>query len=550
MKQQPSYSAPLLVVALTLLAAAVACDSPPPTVERAVLCRALSDDGEPVGPTETYQPADALCLSLKMEGSWRDAEVTTTWFFRNKYLSNLQEPVARGETGYLGFQLTQGYFWEIGDYRVEVFVAGERIETLHFRVQPPEHAIPSRVLSAVVASNLDDQGRAVNPGTSFSSSDSIRCVVWADLGVYSRLEVQWYAGDRLLEYSHQTHAVSSNVESGFYDFPLDTGGELVPGEYRADVYVDGILGQSLLFHILEATDQPAVIGLIAFAEGIDDSGQPVRPRTAFPPGTQAVYAAYEFSGMRNGSSYEETWLLNGEKKTSSNHQWGKGARGQSWTRLASRQGLQAGDYELQIHVDGDLLRRGHFSVEAGDHTGLLYSDDFSDPESGWGEISVEAGDSAYGTGIFRIEVDSAQWVVWSTAGQDFDDIVVEADAWQASGPGDASYGLLVRYEDADHFYRFDIGGDQQYSVSRSTPEGWVDIVDWTESQAILPNRGVNHIEVRCHGPEMSLYVNDEHLVTVEADSFSRGDIGLFGATFDEGGAVLCFDNVKVWRLPD
>jgi len=198
-------------------------------------------------------------------------------------------------------RLTRGYFWDIGDYSVEVFVAGERVETLHFRVSPPEDAIPSRVTSAVVASRLDEEGRAVDPRIAFSPADSIR------------------------------------------------------------------------------------------------------------PGSTAVYAVYEFSGMRNGLECQEVWLLNGEEEVSKSY---------------------------------------------------------------------------------------------------------------------------------------------QYSVSKSMPEEWVGIVDWTESLAILPNRGVNHIGVRCQGSEMSLYVNGEHLVTVEDESFSKGDIGLFGTTFDEGGAVLCFDNVKVWRLTD
>ena len=539
----------VIVMAVALLVGVMACTSPPPSIRSAVLCRDLTDDGEPVGVVEAFQPMDTFCLSLEMSGPPRDAEVTTTWFFRDRYLRHLPEPVARGEGGSLGFQLTQGYPWDMGDYRVEVFVAGERVETLHFRVSPPEDAIPSRVNSAVVASRLDEEGRAVDPRTAFSPSDSIRCVVGADLGVYSKIEVQWYAGERLLQHSHQTSA-SSNVENGYYDFPLDTGERLALGEYRADVYVDGLLGQSLLFRIEETTDQDPIIGLVAFAEAVDEGGQPVCPRIVFPPGTMAVYAVYEFSGMQNGVECQEVWLLNGEEEVSESYQWAEGAQGQSWAKLGSREELSPGDYELRIYVEGKLLRRGHFSVEAGDLAGLLFSDDFSDLESGWGEISVEAGSSAYGTGIFCVRVDNAEWVVWSTAGQEFDDFVVEADAWQASGPGDASYGILVRYEDSDHFYRFDVGGDQQYSVSKSMPEEWVDIVDWAESLAILPNRGVNHIRVRCQGSEMSLYINGEHLVTVEDESFSKGDIGLFGATFDEGGAVLCFDNVKVWRLTD
>jgi len=538
-----------VVMAAALLVGVMACTSPPPSIKSAVLCRDFTDDGEPVGVVEAYLPTDAFSLSLEMSKSPRDAEVTTTWFFRDRYLCHLPEPVARGEMGYLGFRLTQEYPWDMGDYRVEIFVSGERVETLHFRVLPLEGAIPSRVISAVVASRLDAEGRAVDPRIAFSPADSIRCVVGADLGVSSKIEVQWYAGERLLQQSHQTSA-SSNVENGYYDFPLDTGESLALGEYRADVYVDGLLGQSLLFRIEETPDQALIIGLVAFAEGVDEGGQPVCPRIMFPPGSTAVYAVYEFSGMRNGLECQEVWLLNGEEEVSKSYQWAEGAQGQSWAKLGAREELGPGDYELQIYVDGKLLRKGHFIVEAGDLAGLLFSDDFSDLESGWGEISVDAGNSAYGTGIFCVRVDNAEWVVWSTAGLEFHDFVVEADAWQSSGPGNASYGILVRYEDSDHFYRFDIGGDQQYSVSKSTPEEWEDIVDWTESLAILPNRGVNHIRVRCQGKEMSLYVNEEHLVTVEDDSFGMGDIGLFGATFDEGGAVLCFDNVKVWRLTD
>jgi len=214
MKHLCRHAVASIVMAVALLVGMMACTPLPLLVGSAVLCRGLTDDGEPVGVVEAYQPMDTFCLSLEMSRPPRDAEVTTTWFFRDRYLRHLPEPVARGEMGYLGFQLTQGYPWDVGDYRVEVFVAGERVETLHFRVSPPEYAIPSRVTSAVLASRLDEEGRAEDPRIAFSPSDSIRCVVGADLGAYSKIEVQWYAGERLLQYSHQTSA-SSNVENGY-----------------------------------------------------------------------------------------------------------------------------------------------------------------------------------------------------------------------------------------------------------------------------------------------------------------------------------------------
>ena len=228
---------------------------------------------------------------------------------------------------------------------------------------------------------------------------------------------------------------------------------------------------------------------------------------------------------------------------------GCGSLGCLTASLLARSGIR----ELHL-VDRDIVEiqnlQHQILYEEGDIGDAVYSDGFGDPESGWGEMYSETGSSGYGTGIFRVRVESQQWVVWSTAGQEFDDFVLEADAWQDSGPDDASYGLVARYVDTDHFYRFDVGGDGQYAVFESTPDGWADIVDWTESQAILPRRSVNHMRVVCRSSEMSLYVNGTHLITVQDDSLSSGDIGLFGATFDEGGAVLCFDNVKVSTLAD
>ena len=550
MKRAWSLPIKLVILALTVPPALVACSSGRPTVERAVMCRALTHRGEAVDVVNVYRPTDPLHLALEIDNYARDTEVTASLFQRKKYLAGLSAPTIRGGAGRLGFRFPPAEYWSIGDYRVEVFVGGERMESLHFRVEAPPGAIPSRIESAVICTRLDEGGRPADPGTRFDPSDLIRCVVCGDLGAYSELGVEWYFGERLLRYPGQSHTALSNAGGVCYDFPMDVGEALVPGQYRADVYLDGILYQSLDLRVESAGDRYPALGLVAFCGGVDDAGRPVLPTTSFPYGTRTVYAVYEYKGMTDGRSWEEKWLLDGVEHDSSSYRWAGGTQGSRWAELGSSRCLEAGDYELRLLVGAEVLRRAYFGVEEGDIGDVVYSDDFGDPESGWGEVSSETGSSGYGTGIFRVRVENQQWVVWSTAGQEFDDFVLEADAWQDSGPDDASYGLVARYSDADHFYRFDVGGDGQYAVFESTLDGWVDMVEWTESEAILPRRSVNHIRVICRGSEMSLYVNGAYLAAVRDDSLGSGDIGVFGATFEEGGAALCFDNVKVLTLED
>jgi len=540
----------LLAALLTALQASLqACSPPGPSVKGAVMCRSLTGQGQPVTTVESYNPTDTFHLSLETEHCPPSAKIATTWFFGDRYLCHLREPAVRGGTGHVAFRLPPVDPWGIGDYRAEVFIAGNRMEALAFRVTAPDNAIPSEITSAVITVGPDHQENSMSARPCFAPSDRIKCVVCADMGAYSSLAVRWYANGRLLRFPAQSESVCSNIEGECYEFLIDIDQQLAPGEYQADVYLDQTLRRSLVFWVEDPSRQSPAMGLVAFSQGLDPTGQPIHPSTSFPPGTRSVYAVYEFAGMHDDLLCEESWLLNGKVQASQSHQWQAGARGSRWLSLTSPQALSSGSYELRLSADGDVLRRGHFRIETGDEAGALYRDDFSDPESGWGETTVEAGNSSYGTGIFCITVDQPQWLVWSTAGQEFDDFVLEADAWQASGPADASYGIVARYTDADHFYRFEIGGDQQYSILKSSPQEWVSLVDWAESQAILPNRSINHIKIVCRGTVLSLRVNGEHLVTVTDDSLVRGDIGLIGATFDQGGAVLCFDNVKV-SAPD
>ena len=177
---------------------------------------------------------------------------------------------------------------------------------------------------------------------------------------------------------------------------------------------------------------------------------------------------------------------------------------------------------------------------------LIYSDDFNDSETGWGEVFEPDTVRQYGGSRYHIIAKENDVFTRSKLGRDFTDFVLEVDATQDQGPSNNSYGLLFRSEDDEHFYRFGISGDGFYFLDKSVGSEWVPVTDWTESPYINRGQASNRLKVTCAGSQITLHVNDQHLATVTDDSYDHGDIGLFAASFAEPNVHITFDNLKVW----
>ena len=178
---------------------------------------------------------------------------------------------------------------------------------------------------------------------------------------------------------------------------------------------------------------------------------------------------------------------------------------------------------------------------------LPWSDDFSDPASGWQAESDASAEVGYHEGVMRIVIKVPSLLAWASAGREFSDFRLTVEATQVAGPDDNEYGVLVRMRDPDHFYRFSISGDGYYLVSKYGGEGWEQLSgDWTLSDAIRPGAATNLLEVVCQDTAMDFYVNGTLLVQVEDSSYSRGDVGLYAGTLLTPGEVeIHFDNLRV-----
>jgi hypothetical protein len=178
----------------------------------------------------------------------------------------------------------------------------------------------------------------------------------------------------------------------------------------------------------------------------------------------------------------------------------------------------------------------------------LFADDFSNTASGWLESADGQASQGYRDGRFFFEVRVPDLIVWDNPGLNLKDFDLQVTARQVSGGPENSYGVLLRYIDEGNFYRFDLTEDGGYAVLKSEHHEWVTLADWRESAHVKPLGEANRIQVACQGDEMVFYVNDQFLVSVQDDSFERGDVGLFASTFAEPNVEVEFDDLEVWDI--
>ena len=182
---------------------------------------------------------------------------------------------------------------------------------------------------------------------------------------------------------------------------------------------------------------------------------------------------------------------------------------------------------------------------------VVFSDDFSDPASGWDSGTDEDSEWGYQDGEYRILVKKPKWVVWLKPGTEYElaNLSLSVEAHSVAGTDDNEYGVIFRYLDGDNFYMFSISSDGQYHVQMQLNDEWVTLKSWTKSSLINQGQATNLIRVEARGTELQFFVNGELLTIVDDATFASGNVGLVVGTFDEGGVEVRFDSLSVRSLP-
>lgn len=181
--------------------------------------------------------------------------------------------------------------------------------------------------------------------------------------------------------------------------------------------------------------------------------------------------------------------------------------------------------------------------------GVLFSDRFGNPQSGWGAESRETFDRGYQEGEYFIEVYEPNWLAWATPGKRFRDVAIEVTARRVSGEIGGNFGLLCRYRRPADFYYFAITDDGYYAILR-VEDGEPTVLTgpgFLPSPDIPAGASTYRIGAVCAGDRLRLLVDGREIAAVVDVTFRRGDVGLAVGAGPEGPLRVHFDNFRVTR---
>ncbi len=183
----------------------------------------------------------------------------------------------------------------------------------------------------------------------------------------------------------------------------------------------------------------------------------------------------------------------------------------------------------------------------GSPPGVLFQDDFNDPDSGWEVGDYEGSGVGYENGAYSVTSHGDGDTMWGVANQSFDNLIIEVDATQVSAPANNNndYGVACREQGDGSGYYLLISGDGGYAILKAKEGNFEPLVDWTESDIIRPGNATNHIRATCDGSTLALFVNGQRLATAEDDTFTSGDIALTTTSYEDEPTEIQFDNLVV-----
>jgi hypothetical protein len=182
---------------------------------------------------------------------------------------------------------------------------------------------------------------------------------------------------------------------------------------------------------------------------------------------------------------------------------------------------------------------------------VLFRDDFSSSSSGWGTGVDDTGSLDYEGGEYVFKITREKWFTWGNlADETFENARIEVDVQNQSGHDEPTFGVMCNYQDDQNYYYAGFGSDGYYAIVRTQNNEDLFLTDaadnqWILSDDIATGRDTYNLAVECANGEIKLIVDGDTIASVQDDTFTKGQIGLFVLTFDRSDADVRFDNLRV-----
>jgi hypothetical protein len=201
------------------------------------------------------------------------------------------------------------------------------------------------------------------------------------------------------------------------------------------------------------------------------------------------------------------------------------------------------------HVHFDELTVMH--IEDSQPQAGLYSDDFTNPASGWAEEKFDNYFIGYHEPeYYHIEITSPNYktTVFEPQKKKFDDVTIVVKAFTASSKtaesGDYSFGIAFR-RSGDQYYAFTISQrSKKWFILKSTPNKLITLAEGTDEQ-INNADVVDVLRVDAQGSDFSFSINDKPVSQISDSDYPTGEVGFYVQTFDAAAAHIHFDQLNI-----
>ncbi len=177
---------------------------------------------------------------------------------------------------------------------------------------------------------------------------------------------------------------------------------------------------------------------------------------------------------------------------------------------------------------------------------VILSDDFSGSDL-WQTTRTAVGSMAYGQNDLTLAVSEPRGTLMSLRSQpQLSNFYLEVDADPSLCRGEDMYGLLLRAELGQDFYRLLVNCDGELRVERVKDGRVLPLQDWTASGQVFAGFMMKiRLGVWVAGNDLRVFVNDVYQFTVHDTVFPQGSLGVFARSAGETPLTVSFSNLSV-----
>lgn len=168
----------------------------------------------------------------------------------------------------------------------------------------------------------------------------------------------------------------------------------------------------------------------------------------------------------------------------------------------------------------------------------------------WYLFDTSTGEGKIEDETFILVAKEPERVEWTFDGKKFGNAYVTAKTLLPDTrckAGD-NWGLIFRMKDNANFYMFGVSCDGKYRLLKRVDGAWETLIDFTDSDAIADLGQRNVLGVRAVGNQISLYANDQFLITVADGTFAEGVIGMYVGSRLTPDLTVTFDDIAVYTI--